>query len=98
MVFWNDRRTFLRNGILWASVISRRLNLLTLWGGNDAGTPPVTGAPPNVLEAGFISPPDWAKPWCYWWWLNGYATREGIVTDLDEMKRQGIGVLLVFQG
>jgi hypothetical protein len=96
MVFWNDRRTFLRNGILWASVISRRLNLPTLWGGNDAGTPPVTGAPPDVLEAGFISPPDWAKPWCYWWWLNGYATREGIVKDLDEMKKQGISGVLVF--
>ncbi len=48
------------------------------------------------LGRGFLVPPDWAKPWCYWWWLNGYVTREGIVKDLDGMKEQGINGVLVF--
>jgi hypothetical protein len=52
-------------------------------------------APP--LEKGFADPPDSARPWVYWWWLNGYVTREGVVRDLDEMHKQGIGGVLVFQ-
>ena len=26
------------------------------------------------LAGRFANPPDSAKPWVYWWWLNGYAT------------------------
>jgi hypothetical protein len=48
------------------------------------------------LERGFVTPPDWAKPWAYWWWLNGYVTRDGITRDLDAMKQQGINGVLVF--
>src|SRR5512147_3001661 len=50
----------------------------------------------DVLEAGFQSPPDSAKPWAYWWWLNGNVTKEGITRDLEEMKRQGINGVLIF--
>jgi len=32
----------------------------------------------------------------YWWWLDSYATREGITKDLEEMKRQGIAGVLLF--
>lgn len=48
------------------------------------------------LAAGFANPPDAAKPWAYWWWLDSYATREGITRDLEEMKRQGIAGVLLF--
>jgi hypothetical protein len=48
------------------------------------------------LERGFRTPPETARAWCYWWWLNGCVTRDGIVRDLDHMKRQGIGGALVF--
>ena len=48
------------------------------------------------LERGFLSPPDSARPWVYWWWLDSNITREGITRDLEEMKRQGIGGALVF--
>ena len=30
---------------------------------------------------GFATPPDSAKPWCYWWWLNGAASKEGITRE-----------------
>ncbi len=49
------------------------------------------------LETGFESPPDSAKPWAYWWWLNGNVSREGITKDLEEMKRQGINGVVIFQ-
>lgn len=48
------------------------------------------------LAGGFAHPPDAAKPWVYWWWLDSNASKEGITRDLEEMKRQGIGGALVF--
>ncbi|HAK93666.1 MAG TPA: hypothetical protein DCM87_01325 [Planctomycetes bacterium] len=48
------------------------------------------------LAAAFRSPPDAARPWTYWWWLNGHVSREGITADLEAMKRQGIGGVLIF--
>ncbi len=49
------------------------------------------------LEAGFRNPPDWARPWVYWFWLNGNITREGITADLEAMKRVGIGGVLIME-
>ncbi len=50
----------------------------------------------DKMEEGFVDPPDSAKPWAYWWWLNSNASREGITRDLEEMKRQGIAGVLLF--
>ncbi|MBM3333642.1 discoidin domain-containing protein, partial [Candidatus Sumerlaeota bacterium] len=47
-------------------------------------------------EKQFANPPDESKPWCYWWWLNGYVTRDAITRDLDQMRKQGISGALVF--
>ena len=43
------------------------------------------------LEAGFIIPPDSAKPRVWWHWMNGNVTKEGIHADLEWMHRAGIG-------
>jgi hypothetical protein len=48
------------------------------------------------LRQDFLSPPDSAKVWCYWWWLNGAASKEGITRDFEEMKKQGIAGALLF--
>ncbi len=48
------------------------------------------------LEDGFHNPPDSAKPWCYWWWLDSNVSKEGITADLEAMKAQGIAGALVF--
>lgn len=48
------------------------------------------------LERGFSDPPDSVKPWAYWWWLDGNASAPGITRDLEEMKRQGISGVLIF--
>ena len=44
----------------------------------------------------FANPPDSAKPWCYWWWVNGHVDRETIAADLESMKRLGFGGVLMF--
>jgi len=43
------------------------------------------------LETGFVNPPVEARLHCYWWWLNGMATKESITRDLEEMKAKGYG-------
>jgi hypothetical protein len=49
------------------------------------------------LAAGFQQPPASARPWVYWFWLNGNITREGITADLEAMQRVGIGGVLIME-
>ena len=50
----------------------------------------------DKIARDFAQPPDAARPWVYWWWLNGCVTKDGIARDLDHMKSKGIGGALVF--
>ncbi len=50
----------------------------------------------DSLRRAFLTPPDGSKPWVYWWWLDGAASRMGITADLQAMKQQGIGGVVVF--
>jgi hypothetical protein len=43
------------------------------------------------LESSFQSPPAAARPWVFWFWINGNISRQGITKDLEAMKRVGIG-------
>ncbi len=49
------------------------------------------------LEQGFRTPPESARPWVYWFWLNGNITREGVTADLEAMQRVGIGGVLIME-
>ena len=49
------------------------------------------------MEKSFREPPDAARPWVYWFWLNGNITRQGITADLEAMKRVGIGGVLIME-
>jgi hypothetical protein len=44
---------------------------------------------------GFVTPPEEARPWVYWFWVNNNVTKEGITADLEAMKRVGIGGVLI---
>ncbi len=46
------------------------------------------------LEQGFRNPPDAARTWVYWFWINGNISKEGITADLEAMKEVGIGGVL----
>src|SRR5688572_12749000 len=64
-----------------------------------AGVTSAAAAQPlDPLAAGFISPPDSAKPRVWWHWMNGNISKEGIRKDLEWMKRVGIGGLQNFDG
>ena len=49
------------------------------------------------LAEHFAQPPASARPWVYWFWLNGNITKEGITADLEAMKRVGIGGVLIME-
>jgi len=55
-----------------------------------------TDSTASPLEQSFKTPPASAQAWCYWWWFNGLASREGITKDFEEMKKQGISGALLF--
>lgn len=55
---------------------------------------PVAG---DELAGNFVTPPDNARIWVYWFWLNSNITREGITADLEAMKRVGIGGVLIME-
>ena len=60
----------------------------------------VTAKPDFSLESAkkeFAQPPESARPWVYWFWLNSNITREGITADLEAMKRVGIGGVLIME-
>ncbi len=49
------------------------------------------------LSSQFQNPPASARPWVYWFWLNGNITREGITADIEAMHRVGIGGVLIME-
>ena len=52
--------------------------------------------PSATLEMGFQLPPESAKVWTWWHWMNGNISKVGITADLEAMKRVGIGGLYNF--
>ncbi len=48
------------------------------------------------LEQGFRQPPDSARPWVWWFWLNNNVTKETITSDLEQYKAKGIGGVTVY--
>lgn len=55
---------------------------------------------PAVLMAGdlasdFDTPPAAARPWVRWWWLDRQS-EEGITLELEAVKEQGIGGVLIY--
>ncbi len=57
-------------------------------------TTTLLGVEIDQLEQEFRLPPDSARPWVYWFWINGNISREGITADLEAFQRQGIGGVL----
>ena len=49
----------------------------------------------RTLEASFKNPPDSARIWVYWFWLNGNITRGGITADPEHVYRQSFQQCLV---
>ena len=48
---------------------------------------------PNVINVNelFLHPPESAKPWVFWYWMQASVSKAGITADLEAMKQVGIG-------
>ncbi|GAB3954252.1 hypothetical protein GCM10028805_39370 [Spirosoma harenae] len=45
----------------------------------------------DSLVAAFVNPPMSARAQCWWHWMNGNVTADGITRDLEAMKQIGLG-------
>ncbi len=52
------------------------------------------GRSADDLAKAFASPPPSARPWVFWFWINGNISKVGITADLEAMQRVGIGGVL----
>ena len=49
------------------------------------------------LERAFDRPPENARPWVYWYFMDGNLSREGMTGDLEAMQQAGIGGVLFLE-
>lgn len=63
-----------------------------LLGVSSMATVPAIAA--DALADQFASPPASARPWVYWFWINGNISRPGITADLEALQRAGVGGVL----
>jgi hypothetical protein len=48
----------------------------------------------DPIKAGFLNPPESARPGVYWYFMDGNRTKESMTKDLESMKKAGIGNLV----
>ena len=49
----------------------------------------------DTLSSTFKQPSEDTKPWCYWYWIGGDITAEGITKDLENMAEVGIARAMI---
>lgn len=49
----------------------------------------------DPLEAQFLNPPQTMKTGVYWYWIDDHISKEGVVADLEAMKKGGINCVFV---
>jgi len=76
------------------AVLRRRagLSLALLLAGACATEPAL-----DDLAAGFLEPPDSARPGVYWYFMDGNLDRGGMTADLESMREAGIGNLVFLE-
>jgi hypothetical protein len=82
---WNSRKENLVKTLGWINWLVCGLAAI-----------PLAGAAAE-LDSGFVRPPDSARPWVYWFPLDGNITSQGMTLDLEAMKRAGIGGVLYME-
>jgi len=79
-----SRRDVLKSAAIGVAAMSLQQKLL----GAELGS--VSG-PQDKMLLEFVTPPDEARPWVYWYFMDGHLTREGMAADLETMKKAGLG-------
>ena len=45
----------------------------------------------------FLQPPDSARPWVYWFFIDGNLSKEGMTADMEAMAEAGIGGVIIME-
>ncbi len=45
----------------------------------------------KISPSNFQNPPDDSKPFAWWHWIDGHASKEGITKDMEAMAEKGLG-------
>lgn len=56
----------------------------------------VAASAAGSLAKAFLSPPDSARMWTWWFWLADRVDKQSITADLEEVKAKGIGGVTVY--
>lgn len=59
--------------------------------------PALVPTPSDALRQAFKNPPASARPWVYWYFMEGNLTQAGMDADLAAMKRAGIGGAIMLE-
>ncbi|NLH16470.1 MAG: hypothetical protein GX455_07825 [Phycisphaerae bacterium] len=51
----------------------------------------------DSLESGFLLPPEEARPWVYYFIMDGNLSREGITADFEAMQKAGLGGMILME-
>ncbi len=98
---FSTRTTAMRCSVRWCCIAAALGGAMAFSPNVPAGESDVAradvGQAAGTLEEGFRQPPAWARPWVYWFWLNGNITAEGITADLEALKRVGVGGVLIME-
>ena len=62
-----------------------------------AGVPAMNAPTASMAVEDFANPPASARPWVYWFIMDGNLTREGITSDFEAMRDQGIGGFIMME-
>ena len=79
----------MKSRLLKTTVLVLTISVLNLFAGENDRVAKAGRA--EKLEQQFMAPPATAKPWVYWYFMDGNLTREGMRADLAAMKKAGIG-------
>lgn len=74
---------------------SRLMNFLWPWVIAAALAISASSAVADDLADAFRNPTEETKPRCYWYWLNGDISKEGITKDLETMAKVGIKMAMI---
>jgi hypothetical protein len=88
----------LKKKLLFTNLLFFSLTLF-LFSYNDSAVSNKAVNRPGIeeLRAGFINPPDSARPGVYWYFMEGSISKEGMTKDLESMKKAGIGNVLFIE-
>ena len=81
-----DRRNFIKLAGLTAAGSALLSGSL-----RAAGASPAEGGAADPLLSEFLTPPDRTRLRCYWYWMDGHISQDGITRDLEAMRDLGIG-------